>query len=67
MKYVKAIIAALILTVSVMSCAEESSCPVNVKSDYYFKKKVKVKAHHAKRKPTASLIHISRVNYKPGR
>jgi hypothetical protein len=63
MKYVKTIVAALILTTSVMSCSEES-CPVSVKSDYYFKKKVKT--HYGKRRPTPSLIHVTRVNYKPG-
>ncbi|HMJ70824.1 MAG TPA: hypothetical protein VK508_18105 [Cyclobacteriaceae bacterium] len=49
------------------SCAEET-CPVAIspKPEYYFKKKVKYSIkHNTRRKPTPSLIHITRVNYKP--
>jgi hypothetical protein len=48
------------------SCAAEDACPVTAsKPEYYFKKKVKFK-YNKKRKPTPSLIHITRVNYRPG-
>lgn len=62
----KGIVIALLASLSILgSCAEEG-CPVTMKSDmYYFKKKSKVK-YKTKKKPTPSLIHITRVNYKPG-
>lgn len=61
------IIITAIIGLSILgSCAEET-CPVAMKSDaYYFKKRTKVK-YKTKRKPSPSLIHITRVNYKPDR
>jgi len=65
MKVKGIVIAVLAGLLALGSCAEES-CPVAMKSDYYFKKKTKVK-YRSKRKPTPSLIHITRVTYKPDR
>lgn len=67
----KTIVIALIACFSLASCAEEM-CPANSASsrpEYSFRKKVKFKygsTNNKKRKPTPSLIHITRVNYKPG-
>ncbi len=66
MKHVTTIVAVLIISISVIGCSGESSCPVNVKSEYYFKKKVKYRPARSKGKPTPSLIHVTRVNYRPG-
>ncbi len=65
---VKSIIITLITGLLLLgSCAEET-CPVAMKSDvYYFKKKGKAPKFKTKKKPTPSLIHITRVNYRPDR
>jgi hypothetical protein len=65
MKYKTMLLALLACATLLASCAEET-CPVTQapRQDYYFKKKVKMK-YNTKRKPTPSLIHITRVNYKP--
>lgn len=62
MRILRTMCIGLLLIAAIASCAQDT-CPVAVKSDYYFKKKVKV--HHSKRKPSPSLIHFSRVTYKP--
>jgi hypothetical protein len=70
MKYKTSVFTLLACISLLASCAEEA-CPVatNPKAEYYFKKKVKMKHYTAhsgkKRKPTPTLIHITRVNYKP--
>ena len=46
--------------------AREESCPVAMKADYHMNRKTKVK-FRTKRKPTPSLIHITRVSYKKDR
>lgn len=62
----KGIVIALIASLSILgSCAEET-CPVAMKADYSSRKKTKVR-FKTKRKPTSSLIHITRVNYKKDR
>jgi hypothetical protein len=65
MKYKTMLLTLLACITLLASCAEEA-CPVAIspKPDYYFKKKVKMK-YHSRRKPTPSLIHVTRVNYKP--
>jgi hypothetical protein len=65
---VKGIVIALLAGLSLLgSCAEET-CPVAMRSDaYHFRKKSKAPKIKSKRKPTPSLIHITRVNYKPTR
>lgn len=65
----KGIVITLVVgTLILSSCSEEATCPVTmVKPEYYIKKKVNyVSKPKRKRKPTPSLIHITRVNYKPG-
>lgn len=65
MKY-KALVFTLFACITFLgSCAEET-CPTafGTKPEYSFRKKTKVK-YHTKRKPTPSLIHVTRVNYKP--
>ena len=65
----KSIIISLLAGLLILgSCAEET-CPVAMsRPEYHFKKKVKgVVKYRTKRKPTPSLIHITRVTYKPGR
>lgn len=67
MKYKTKLFTLLACITLFASCAEET-CPVaqTPKPEYYFKKKVKYTTrHNGKRKPTPSLIHITRVNYKP--
>lgn len=70
MKY-KTMLPALLACVTLLASCAEETCPVtqSQKPEYYFKKKVKMKyavnRHNSKRKPTPSLIHITRVNYKP--
>lgn len=69
MKYKTMLFTLLACITLLASCAEET-CPVtqSSKPEYYFKKKVKLKyvtKHNGKRKPTPSLIHITRVNYNP--
>lgn len=67
MKVKGIVIAVLAGLLTLGSCAEES-CPVAMRSDaYYFKKRSKAPKFKSKRKPTPSLIHITRVNYKPDR
>jgi hypothetical protein len=63
---VKGILIALLVGVSMLTSCAEESCPVVMKADYHVKKKFKVK-YKSKRKPTPSLIHITRVNYRPDR
>ena len=59
----KGIVIALLVSLSILgSCAEEA-CPIAMKADYSLKKKAKVK-FRSKRKPTPSLIHVTRVTYK---
>jgi hypothetical protein len=66
---VKGIVVVLFAALTLLgSCAAEESCPVALKSDsYYFKKRAKAPRFRSKKKPSPSLIHITRVNYKPGR
>jgi len=62
----KGIVISLLASLSILSSCAEEGCPVAMKSDmYYFKKKPKVR-YRTKKKPSPSLIHITRVNYKPG-
>jgi|GEM_PF-4432303 len=62
----RSIIITLLVSLSILgSCAEES-CPVAMKADYHLNRRTKVK-FRSKRKPTPSLIHITRVNYKKDR
>lgn len=62
----KGIIIALLAGLSILGGCAEESCPVAAnKPEYYFRKKAKIK-YKTKRKPTPSLIHISRVTYRPG-
>lgn len=66
----KCVIIALIGSLTILSSCAEETCPVAMKSDlqYFSKKKIKgVAKHRSKRKPTPSLIHITRINYKPQR
>ncbi|MEI9920988.1 MAG: hypothetical protein WDO14_19670 [Bacteroidota bacterium] len=66
MRFKTIVIALLASLVLLGSCATEESCPVAMKSDaYYFRKKGKAK-FRTKKKPSPSLIHITRVNYRPG-
>jgi hypothetical protein len=65
---IKGIVIALLAIVSILSScaprlreARKETCPVAMKADFSVKKKVRYKT---KRKPTPSLIHVTRVNYK---
>jgi hypothetical protein len=62
----KGIVITLLAGLSIVSSCAEEGCPVAMKSSdlHYFKKK-KVK-YGTRKKPSPSLIHITRVNYKPG-
>jgi len=59
----KSIIIMLLVSLSILGGCMQESCPVAVKADYSQKKKVRVR-YGGKRKPTPSLIHITRVNYR---
>lgn len=54
----------VILMAATTSCSKEV-CPGMVKEKYSFDKRIR--AHHAKRKPTPSLIHVSRATAKTTR
>jgi len=60
----KGIVITLLASLSILSSCAEETCPVAMKPEYSFKKKVKSK-FKARKKPTPSLIHITRVNYRP--
>jgi hypothetical protein len=63
----KGIVIALLASLSLLGGCAEESCPVAMRSDiYYYKKKGKMPRYKSKKKPSPSLIHITRVNYKPG-
>jgi hypothetical protein len=46
--------------------AREETCPVAMRADYHMNRKSKIR-FKSKRKPTPSLIHITRVSYKKDR
>lgn len=62
----KGLVIALLVSLSILSSCAEETCPVAMKADYKMNKKTKAK-FKSKRKPTPSLIHITRVNYKKDR
>jgi hypothetical protein len=57
-------ILAVLLVAGVTGCSKEV-CPGMVKEKFSFDKKVRL--HHGKRKPSPSLIHISRATAKTTR